>query len=105
MRVVLSVLLPFVVLPLLRLPALSLFPGLNPAHEKIIEYYLKIAVSHVERGADRKSYVNSMEYFKKAKAIYINILDDKTRWLDKLSEIREVNKKRRAFLEESKVLD
>ena len=73
--------------------------------EKIIEYYFRIAVNHVENGSNRKSYNSSMKYFKKAKAIYLNVLKDATRWENKLAEIRERYKKRRAFLEESAVLD
>jgi len=77
----------------------------NDFPEKIIEYYLKLALCHVENGANRKSYIASMKYFKKAKDIYIKILKDKSRWERKLAEIKELYKKRRAFLEEARVLD
>ena len=77
----------------------------NDFPEKIIEYYFKLALYHVENGANRKSYVTSMKYFKKAKEIYLKILKDKPRWESKLAEIRERYNKRKAFMEESKVLD
>jgi hypothetical protein len=77
----------------------------NDFHEKIIEYYLRLALYYVENGANRKSYVTSMKYFKKAKEIYLKILKDKPRWESKLVEIRERYKKRKAFMEESLVLD
>ena len=77
----------------------------NDFPEKIIEYYFHFALHYVENGANRKSYKQSMKYLKKAKAIYLNVLKDKPRWENKLAEIRERNKKRRAFLEESQVLD
>lgn len=73
--------------------------------EKIIEYYFKLAVNLVEGGANRKSYKQSMKYFKKAKEIYIKILKDKLRWDAKLAEIRARYKTCRAFIEESRVLD
>ena len=73
--------------------------------EKIIEYYFKLALHHVEVGSNRKSYIQSMKYFKKAKEIYLKVLKDKPRWERKLTEIRTRYKSRRAFLEESKVLD
>ncbi|MCL1976076.1 MAG: hypothetical protein FWG61_07960 [Firmicutes bacterium] len=47
----------------------------------------------------------ALEYWRKAEAIYLNVLKDATRWENKLAEIRERYKKRRAFLEESAVLD
>jgi len=72
--------------------------------EKIIEYYFKRAINLVD-GGDRKSYKQSMKYFKKAKDIYAKILKDNPRWDAKLAEIRERYKTRRAFLEESRVLD
>lgn len=77
----------------------------NDFPEKIIEYYFRLALYHVENGANRKSYVTSMKYFKKAKEIYLKILKDKPRWESKLAEIRERYKKRKAFMEESKTLD
>ena len=77
----------------------------NDFPEKIIEYYFRLALCHVENGANRKSYVASMKYFKKAKEIYLKILKDKPRWESKLAEIRERYKKRKAFMEESKALD
>lgn len=77
----------------------------NDFPEKIIEYYFMLAINHVEKGANRKSYITSMKYFKKAKEIYLKILKDKPRWKSKLAEIRERYSKRRAFLEESRVLD
>jgi len=73
--------------------------------EKIIEYYFRFAVYHVENGSTRKSYIDSMAYFKRAKSIYLNVLRDAPRWERKLAEIKERYKKRRAFLEEAKVLD
>ena len=73
--------------------------------EKIIEYYFSLAVRCVEHGSDRKSYRESMKYFKKAKDIYIKVLKDKPRWESKLVEIRARYKTRRAFQEESGVLD
>ena len=73
--------------------------------EKIIEYYFKLAINLVEGGANRKSYKQSMKYFKKAKEIYLKVLKDKLRWEAKLAEIRGHYKTRRAFLEESRVLD
>jgi hypothetical protein len=77
----------------------------NDFPEKIIEYYLKLAVNQVERGSNRKSYKESMKYFKKAKDIYLKILKDKPRWERMLEEIKLRYKSRRAFLEEVKVLD
>ena len=77
----------------------------NDFPEKIIEYYFMLAINHVEKGANRKSYITSMKYFKKAKEIYLKILKDKPRWESKLAEIRERYKKRKAFMEESRVLD
>ena len=73
--------------------------------EKIIEYYFKFALYYVENGSNRKSYIQSMKYFKKAKEIYIKILEDAPRWERKLAEIKERYKKRKAFLEEARVLD
>jgi len=73
--------------------------------EKIIEYYLKLAVKLVEGGANRSSYKQSMKYFKKVKEIYVKVLKDKPSWNAKLAEIRDKYKTRRAFLEESRVLD
>lgn len=73
--------------------------------EKIIEYYFKLAINLVEGGSNRKNYKQSMQYFKKAKGIYIKVLKDKPRWDAKLAEIRTHYKTRRAFLEESRVLD
>jgi methionine synthase II (cobalamin-independent) len=77
----------------------------NDFPEKIIEYYFKLALYDVENGANRKSYVTSMKYFKKAKEIYLDILDDKPRWESKLTEIKARYNKRKAFMEESRVLD
>ena len=77
----------------------------NDFPEKIIEYYVKRALNHVENGANRKSYITSMKYFKKAKEIYLEILKDEPRWKSKLAEIRERYNKRKAFMEESRVLD
>ena len=73
--------------------------------EKIIIYYLKLAVNKVEGGANRKSYKESMKYFKKAKEIYIKILKDKPRWERMLDELKARYKTKRAFLEEAKVLE
>jgi hypothetical protein len=73
--------------------------------EKIIEYYYKLALHHVEVGSNRKNYKQSMKYFKKTKDIYIKVLKDKPRWDRKLVEFRLRYKTRRAFLEESRVLD
>lgn len=73
--------------------------------EKIIEYYFKLAINLVQGGSNRKSYKQSMKYFKKAKDIYIKVLKDKPRWDAKLAEIRTHYKTRRAFIEESRVLD
>jgi len=73
--------------------------------EKIIEYYFRYAAYYVENGSNRKSYIASMKYFKKAKEIYLKVLKDNTRWVNKLAEIRARYQKRRAFIEESRVLD
>jgi len=73
--------------------------------EKIIEYYFELAIKLVEGGANRSSYKQSMHYFKNMKEIYTKILNDKPRWNEKLAEIKQRYKTRRAFLEESRVLD
>lgn len=67
--------------------------------KEVIEYYYRRAFSNIENG-NRKTYKVAVEYLKKAKGIYINILNDRDRWNMKLLEIKSHYSNRRAFLEE-----
>jgi hypothetical protein len=75
--------------------------------EKIIEYYFALSDSHIELGAgkDRRNYVQAVYYLKKVKEIYLKILKDKPLWESRLAQLKEQNQKRKAFIEEAKVLE
>lgn len=71
--------------------------------KEVIEYYYRRAFLNIENG-NRKTYKVAVEYLKKAKDIYINILNDRDRWNLKLLEIKSNYSNRRAFLEEAREL-
>lgn len=72
----------------------------NDYPDEIIEYYWKKADRFIKDG-DRKSYRIAAGYLEKVKGIYLDVLNDKEGWKQRLSGLREKFKKRRAFIEES----
>ena len=74
--------------------------------DEIIKYYWDRAVRLVESGAgrDRENYIQAMNYLKKVKNIYLRIHKNKLTWENRLAHLRTTYQKRRAFLEESRVL-
>ena len=71
--------------------------------DEMVEYYWKKADRFIKDG-DRESYKISAGYLEKVKGIYLDVLDDKAKWKERLSGLREKYKKRRAFLDESSAL-
>lgn len=67
---------------------------------EMIEYYWKKAHRFIKDG-NRKSYRIAAGYLEKVKGIYLDVLNDKEDWKQRLSGLREKYKKRRAFLDES----
>jgi tetratricopeptide (TPR) repeat protein len=72
---------------------------------EIITYYWDRAIALIESGKNRDNYINAMPYFRKVKNIYTEILKDTPLWERKLAGLRSAYPKRRALLEESRVLD
>jgi hypothetical protein len=75
--------------------------------EEIIEYYFGFATSLIGLGAgrNRKNYKAAVDYLSLARHVYLDVLQDNARWRRKLTEIRGLYQSRRAFLEESLILD
>jgi hypothetical protein len=75
--------------------------------EALIEYYFSFMLYLVEAGAgkDRRNYKQAVFYLERAKSVYTDVLKDPVRWQNKLAEIREMFKTRRAFLEEARSVD
>jgi len=71
--------------------------------EKIIEYYWQKAYGNIPRG-NRKTYRKAARYLAKAKHIYIKILKEESRWLQRFSDLKAEFENRPAFLDEIKKL-
>jgi uncharacterized Zn finger protein len=63
--------------------------------EEIGEYFAQLALRHVEGGAgpNRKGYIQAVNYYRKVKEIYAQILKDKRRWERLLTDMKERYKK------------
>lgn len=74
--------------------------------EEVIEYYFSFAIWLIEKGAGRhrKNYESAVEYLQRAKRIYLKVLKDPLRWVNKLEEIRAHYQGKRAFIEVSRML-
>jgi uncharacterized Zn finger protein len=75
--------------------------------EEIGEYFAQLALRHVEGGAgpNRKGYIQAVSYYRKVKEIYAQILKDKHRWERLLTDMKERYQRRKAFIEEMRVLE
>jgi uncharacterized Zn finger protein len=71
--------------------------------EKIIEYYWQSAYRNIPRG-NRNTYRIASGYLAKVKHIYINLLNDESRWEKRFSDLKAEFKNRPAFLDEVRKL-
>jgi len=69
--------------------------------EDIIEYYWQKAYRNIQNG-NRDTYRTAARYLEMAKRIYIDILNEESRWEQRFSNLKVEFKKRPAFLEELK---
>jgi uncharacterized Zn finger protein len=73
--------------------------------DEIIKYYWARAIALIESGKNRDNYKNAIPYFKKVKSIYVKIQKNTPLWERKLAEIRATYPKRKALMEEIRVLE
>ncbi len=71
--------------------------------ERIIEYYWKKAYSNIP-GGNRKTYRNAAKYLAEVKHIYIEILKEESRWIQRFFDLKVEFKNRPAFLDEVRKL-
>jgi len=71
--------------------------------EKIIEYYWRKAYSNIPKG-NRETYRNAARYLAEVKHIYIKILKEESRWIQRFSNLKVEFKNRPAFLDEVRKL-
>ena len=69
--------------------------------EEIIKYYWQKAYGNIHNG-NRDTYSTAARYLDKVKHIYIDILNEKSKWEQRFSDLKTEFKKRPAFLEELK---
>lgn len=69
--------------------------------ENIIKYYWQKAYSKIQNG-NRNTYFIAARYLDKVKQIYIDILNEESKWEQRFSNLKTEFKKRPAFLEELK---
>lgn len=69
--------------------------------EDIIKYYWQKAYNNIQNG-NRDTYCIAAKYLDKVKHIYIDILNEKSKWEQRFSNLKVEFKKRPAFLEELK---
>ncbi|MBI3193061.1 MAG: hypothetical protein HYZ34_01185 [Ignavibacteriae bacterium] len=71
--------------------------------EDITMYYWQKAYRNIHNG-NRSTYRIAVQYFKKAKQIFIKILEKETLWNERIAAVRIEFKQRRAFIEEARSL-
>jgi len=69
--------------------------------EEIIKYYWQKAYGNIQNG-NRNTYFIAARYLDRVKHIYIDILNEKSKWEQRFSDLKTEFKKRPAFLEELK---
>ncbi len=69
--------------------------------EDIIKYYWQKAYCHIQNG-NRDTYRTAARYLDMVKHVYIDILNEESRWEQRFSNLKAEFKKRPAFLEELK---
>ena len=69
--------------------------------EEIIKYYWQKAYSNIQNG-NRETYSTAARYLGMVKHIYIDILNEKSIWEQRFSNLKVEFKKRPAFIEELK---
>jgi len=67
--------------------------------EDIIKYYWQKAYDNIQNG-NRETYHTASRYLDIVKNIYIDILNEKSKWEQRFSNLKSEFKKRPAFLEE-----
>ncbi len=71
--------------------------------EDIIKYYWQKAYSNIQNG-NRETYRTAARYLEMVKHIYIDILNEESKWEQRFSNLKVEFKKRPAFLEELRKL-
>jgi hypothetical protein len=71
--------------------------------EKVIEYYWQKAYRNIP-GGNRRTYQDAAKNLKKAKSIYMDILENETGWTKRFSYLISEFKNRPAFLDEARHL-
>lgn len=74
---------------------------------RVIEAYEKLANSFIRQGAGkrRKNYLAAVRSLNDMKRVYLEVLNDPAAWRQKIVILRGLNESKRAFMEESLVLD